>query len=184
LTCLSSKCTFKLSKDVNILKVEAPDNNLGPYLTKRLKGQREDSTDIAKATGIHVETIRKMRNGITKSIPAIESLKIALFVGDPIEVYLKEVYPTLNLKNTDKPISKNIKSDTSPTGNLIFSLEDYNLDILAHKTGIKRDRLQRLTKLGIDRIETYELALIEMAADKETGELFKILFKDIVLNKL
>src|SRR5690606_9513348 len=113
------------------------------------------STDIAKATNIHVETIRKMRNGITKSIPAIESLKIALFVGDPIEIYLKEVYPELKLKNTDNPISKNIKSDTSPTGKLIFSLENYNLDILAHRTGIKRDRLQRLTKLGIDRIETY-----------------------------
>lgn len=178
---LSSKCTFKLSKEVNILKVEAPDNNLGPYLAKKLKGQKEDSTDIAKATGIHVETIRKMRNGITKSIPAIESFKIALFVGDSIQVYLKEVYPDLKLKNTDKPISKNIKPDTSPTGKLIFSLENYNLDILAHRTGIKRDRLQRLAKLGIDRIETYELALIEMAADKEIGELFRVLFKGVKL---
>jgi len=163
------------------LKVEAPDNNLGPYLAKRLKGQKEDSTDIAKATDIHVETVRKMRSGITKSIPAIESYKIALFVGDPIDVYLKEVYPKLKLKNTEKPTSKNINDKTSPTGKLIFSLEDYNLDILAHKTGITRGRLQRLTKLGIDLIETYELALIEMAADKETGDLFKVLFKGVKL---
>ena len=163
------------------MKVEAPDNNLGPYLAKRLKGQKEDSTDIAKATDIHVETVRKMRSGITKSIPAIESYKIALFVGDPIDVYLKEVYPKLKLKNTEKPTSKNINDKTSPTGKLIFSLEDYNLDILAHKTGITRGRLQRLTKLGIDLIETYELALIEMAADKETGDLFKVLFKGVKL---
>jgi len=163
------------------LKVEAPDNNLGPYLTKKLKGQKEDSTDIAKATGIHVETIRKMRNGITKSLPAVESYKIALFVKDSIEIYLKEVYPNLVLQYTDKPISRNVKDGTSDIGKLIFGLEDYNLDILAYKTGIKRDRLQRLTKLGVDRIETYELALIEMAADKETGELFKVLFKGIKL---
>lgn len=45
------------------MKVEAPDNNLGPYLAKRLKGQKEDITDIAKATDIHVETVRKMQNG-------------------------------------------------------------------------------------------------------------------------
>jgi len=164
------------------LKVEAPDNNLGPYLAKRLKNKDIDSTDISDATGIAIASIRNMRNGTVKSILAIESFKIALFVGDPIEVYLNEVYPDLTLKNTDKPISKNIKPDTSPTGKLIFSLEDYNLDILAYKTGIKRDRLSRLTKLGIDRIETYELALIEMAADKERGQLFKVLFKGIGLN--
>lgn len=176
-----SKRTFKLWKAFKILKVEAPDNNLGPYLVKKLKGQKEDSTDIASATGIHVETVRKLRNGTTKSLPAIESYKIALFVDDPIGVYLKEVYPDLKLKNTEKPISRNINDKTSPTGELIFSLEDYNLDILAHKTGIKRDRLSRLTKLGIERIETYELALIEMAADKESGELFKVLFKSVKL---
>ncbi len=164
------------------MKVEAPHNNLGPYLAKRLKNKDLDSTDISEATGIVLASIRNMRNGTVKSIPAIDSHKIALFVGDPIEVYLKEVYPSLKLKNTDKPISKNIKSDTSPTGNLIFSLEDYNLDVLAHRTGIKRDRLSRLTKLGIDRIETYELALIEMAADKDAGELFKVLFKGVKLH--
>jgi len=164
------------------LKVEAPDNNLGPYLAKRLKNKDLDSTDISDSTGIAIASIRNMRNGTVKSILAIESYKIALFVGDPIEKYLKGVYPNLKLKNLDKPISKNIKPDTSPTGKLIFSLEDYNLDILAYRTGIKRDRLQRLTKLGIERIETYELALIEMAADKETGELFKILFKGLKLN--
>jgi len=163
------------------LKVEAPDNNLGPYLAKRLKNKDLDSTDISDSTGIAIASIRNMRNGTVKSILAIESYRIALFVGDPIEKYLKGVYPNLKLKNLDKPISKNIKPDTSPTGKLIFSLEDYNLDILAHRTGIKRDRLQRLTKLGIERIETYELALIEMAADKETGELFKVLFKEVKL---
>ena len=82
----------------------------------------------------------------------------------------------------DENSFENINDKTSPTGKLIFSLEDYNLDILAHKTGITRGRLQRLTKLGIDLIETYELALIEMAADKETGELFKALFKGVKLS--
>lgn len=163
------------------MKVEAPKNNLGPYLTKRLKDKDQDSTDISEATGIPLASVRNMRSGTVKSIPAIESYKIALFVGDPIEVYLKEVYPNLRLQHTDKPLSKNIKDDTSPTGKLIFSLEGYNLDTLAYRTGIKRDRLYRLTKLGIDRIETYELALIEMAADKEPGELFKVLFKGVGL---
>lgn len=174
---------FYDSNTNRVLKIEAPENSLGPYLTRKLKDKGQDSTDISTVTGIHVETIRKMRNGTTKSLPAVESWKLALFVGDPITVYLNEVYPKLVLQHTDKPVSKNIKDDTSPTGRLIFSLENYNLDILAHKTGIKRDRLQRLTKLGIDRIETYELALIEMAADKERGELFKVLFKEVKLNE-
>ncbi|WP_036603069.1 hypothetical protein [Olivibacter sitiensis] len=78
---------------------------------------------------------------------------------------------------TEKSLSKNIREDTSETGKLVSSLEGFNLDILSYRTGIKRDRLYRLTKLGIDKIETYELALIEMAADKESGELFKVLFK-------
>jgi len=163
------------------LKVEAPNNNLGSYLAKRLKNKDLDSTDISDATGIAIASMRNMRSGAVKSIPAVDSHKIALFVGAPIEVYLKEVYPDLKLKNVDKPISKNINDKTSPTGKLIFSLEDYNLDILAHKTGITRGRLQRLTKLGIDVIQTHELALIEMAADKETGELFKTLFKGVKL---
>ncbi|QNL51961.1 hypothetical protein H8S90_10485 [Olivibacter sp. SDN3] len=163
------------------MKVEAPKNSLGPYLTRKLRDKGQDSTNISALTGIHVETLRKMRNGTTKSIPAIESWKIALFVGDPIDVYLREVYPNLNLQYTDKPLSKSIKGDTSDTGILIFSLEDFNLDILAYRTGIKRDRLYRLTKLGFEKIETYELALIEMAADKEPGELFNELFKDVEL---
>jgi len=37
--------------------------------------------------------------------------------------------------------------------------------------------IRSFTKLGIDRIETYELMLIEMAADKETGELFQGAFQ-------
>lgn len=163
------------------MKVEAPDNRLGPYLAKRLKNRDLDSTDISDSTDIAIASVRNMRNGTVKSILAIESYKIALFVGDPIDVYLKEVYPNLKLKNTEKPTSKNINDKTSPTGKLIFSLEDYNLDVLAHKTGITRGRLQRLTKLGVDLIETYELALIEMAADKEAGDLFKVLFKGVKL---
>ncbi|WP_028295223.1 hypothetical protein [Olivibacter sitiensis] len=65
---------------------------------------------------------------------------------------------------TDKPLSKNIREDTSETGKLVFSLEDFNLDILSYK------------------IETYKLALIEAAADKESGELFKVLFNGMGLN--
>ncbi|HEK19363.1 MAG: hypothetical protein C0191_00370 [Mucilaginibacter sp.] len=157
------------------MKEEAPDNLLGPYLTKKGK----DSVDINKETGIPIGSIRKMRTGETKAIPAIELYKISKATKDAIHVVLNEVYPSLRLNKTDKFISSNIKSHTTDLGKLIFSLEDYNLDNLAHRTGIKRGRLQRLTKLDSSKILSHELYLIEMASDKNVGELFELLFNNI-----
>jgi hypothetical protein len=170
-------CFNTFNKNV-ILKVEAPDNLLGPYLTKKEK----DSVDIHGKTGIPIGSIRKMRSGETKAIPAIELYKISLVTKDPIGVVLKEIYPSLKLVSTDKVISTNIKYDTTDLGKVIFSLEDYNLDILAYRTGIKRDRLHRLTKLDSTKIQSHELYLIEIASNKEPGELFITLFKGIKLD--
>ncbi|MBB3058275.1 hypothetical protein [Mucilaginibacter gotjawali] len=160
------------------MKVEAPDNLLGPYLTNKGK----DSVDIHGKTGIPIGSIRKMRSGETKAIPAIELYKISLVTKDAIGVVLKEIYPSLKLVQTDKVILTNIKSDTTDLGKVIMHLEDYNLDNLAYRTGIKRGRLQRLTKLDSTKILSHELYLIEMASNKEPGELFISLFADIKLH--
>ncbi len=160
------------------MKVEAPGNLLGPYLTKKEK----DSVDIHEKTGIPIGSIRKMRSGETRAIPAIELYKISLVTKDAIGVVLKEIYPVLKLASNDKFISNNIKSDTTDLGKVLFSLEDYNLDNLAHRTGIKRDRLHRLTKLDSTKVQSHELYLIEIASNKEPGELFVKLFKNIKLS--
>lgn len=170
-------CFDTFNKNV-ILKVEAPDNLLGPYLTKKQK----DSVGIHEKTGIPIGSIRKMRSGETKGIPAVELYKISLVTKDPIGVVLREIYPNLKLVRIDKLISNNIKPDTTDLGKVIFSLGDYNLDNLAHKTGIKRDRLNRLTKLDSTKILSHELYLIEIASDKEPGELFINLFKYLKLD--
>lgn len=170
-------CFNTFNKKV-ILKVEAPDNLLGPYLTKKGK----DSVEIHEKTGIPIGSIRKMRSGETKAVPAIELYKISLVTRDPIGVLLKEIYPGLKLLNTDKVISSNIKHDTTDLGKVIFSLADYNLNNLSHRTGIKRGRLNRLTKLDSTKIQSHELYLIEMASNKEPGELFISLFKEIKFN--
>ncbi|WDF77076.1 hypothetical protein PQ469_24640 [Mucilaginibacter sp. KACC 22773] len=159
------------------MKVEAPENLLGPYLTKKGK----DSVEIHEKTGIPIGSIRKMRSGETKAIPAIELYKISLVTKDSISQVLNEVYPNLKLFSIDKIISTQIKADTTDLGKVIFSLEDYDLYNLAHKTGIKKDRLRRLTKLDSSKIQSHELYLIEMASDKEAGELFANLFKNIRL---
>jgi DNA-binding Xre family transcriptional regulator len=159
------------------MKVEAPENLLGPYLTKKGK----DSVEICEKTGIPIGSIRKMRSGETKAIPAIELYKISLVTKDSISNVLKEVYKNLKLNATNKVISTHIKADTTELGKVIFALEDYDLNNLAYRTGIKRDRLHRLTKLDTSKIQSHELYLIEMASDKETGELFANLFKDVSL---
>jgi hypothetical protein len=116
-----------------------------------------------------------------KQFPAIELYKIALFTRDAIGLVLREIYPNLRLVNTDKVSLSTRKSDYSDLGKMIFSLEDYNLDNLAFRTGIKRDRLQRLTKLDSTKIQSHELYLIEIASNKQPGELFMCLFKDVKL---
>lgn len=97
---------------------------------------------------------------------------------DDIGVVLTKVYPNLKLVKTDKPVSNNVKPDTCDVGSVIFSLEEYNLDILSYRTGIKRDRLLRLTKLDRSKIQSHELNLIEMAANQTLGTLFKKLYLD------
>ncbi|WP_348082758.1 hypothetical protein [Mucilaginibacter sp.] len=159
------------------MKLEAPDNFLGPYLTKKGK----DSVEISEITGIPINSVRKMRSGETKAIPAIELYKISLFTKDLINQLLKEVYPNLKLDSIDKVVSSKIRADSTELGKIIFSLEDYDLSNLAYKTGIERDRLLRLTKLDSSKIQSHELYLIELASDKEPGELFANLFKDVTL---
>lgn len=169
---------FNTFNEIVPLKVEAPDNLLGPYLTKKEK----DSVDINERTGIPIGSIRKMRSGETKAIPAIELYKISLATKDAIGMVLKEIYPSLKLTQTDKIIPTSIKPDTSDLGQVILQLEDYNLDNLSYRTGIKRGRLLRLTKLDSTKILSHELYLIEMASNKEAGTLFCSLFKDVKLN--
>lgn len=159
------------------MKIDAPENLLGPYLTKKKK----DSIEIHEKTKIPINSIRKMRSGETKAIPAIELYKISLAIENTIGAVLKEVFPSLNLINKTISVSKNIKADTTDLGKMIFSLENYNLDDLAHRTGIKRDRLLRLTKLDSTKIQSHELYLIEMASNKQAGELFAILFENVSL---
>lgn len=100
---------------------------------------------------------------------------------EPIGGVLKKVYPNLELINKGKPVSRNITQKTSETGKIIFSLEDFNLDIIAYRSGLKRDRLQRLAKLEPEKINAHELYLIEMAAEREPGSLFVELFGDLKL---
>jgi hypothetical protein len=170
-------CFNTFNKKV-VLKLEAPENFLGPYLTKKEK----DSVEISEITGIPINSVRKMRSGETRAIPAIELYKISLFTKDSINQVLKEVYPNLKLDSIDKIVSPKIKTDSTELGKVIFSLEDYDLNNLAYKTGIGRGRLLRLTKLDSSKIQSHELYLIELASDKEPGELFANLFKDIKLN--
>lgn len=169
--------TFKAKNTA--LKAEAPDNSLGPYLTKR----KIDSIEIYVKTGIPVSDIRKMRSLEIEAIPAIRLYLISLMNKvENIEQLLLKIYPSLKLINTGKPISRNVKVDSSDIGILLFSLEDFDLDNLSYRTGIKRDRLLRLTKLDRAKIDAHELFLIEMAANKKAGDLFKVLYNDLKLN--
>lgn len=160
------------------MRIDAPDNSLGPYLTN--KGL--DSIEIHFKTGIPVGSIRKMRSGETKAIPGGELYLISLIAKDEIEIVLQKVYPNLKLVKTDKLLHNNVKADTSEVGKMLFSLEEYNLDILAYRTGIKRDRLLRLTKLSPDKIQSHELYLIELGSNQQSGTLFRRLFKNLQLN--
>lgn len=160
------------------MKADVPDNFLGPYLTN----QKIDSIDVYAKARIPVSDVRKMRSLKIESIPAMRLYLISLITPDSIGMLLPKIYPNLKLANIGKPISRNIKKDTSEVGNLIFSIEEYDLDILSHRTGIKRDRLLRLTKLDRTKIDAHELYLIEMASDKKPGILFEALYKDLALN--
>lgn len=162
-----------------MLKAKIPENSLGSYLTQIDWG----SSEIERITGIPVSDIRKMRSFDIEAIPAYRLFLISLALSLPISEVLKNVYPLLKLSNTTKPVSRKIKESTSQIGKIIFNLEEFNLDILAHKTGLKRDRLQRLTNLDRDKIDAHELFLIEMASDSELGSLFTELYGDLKLSQ-
>lgn len=168
--------TFK--KETIIVKEIAPENFLGRYLTNR----NLSNVEIYCKTGIPTTDLSRMRNGEISAIPAVRLYLISLVTGDPMNVVLKEVYANLDLLHNDNPQSNKIKVTTTPIGKLLFSLEEYTLETISYKTGIKLSRLRNLATKETAVALSHQLYLIELAANLEAGSLFNKLFKDIKLN--
>lgn len=146
-----------------------PSNNFGAYLTRL----NIDSIDVANVTNIPVSDIRKMRSGEIKAIPAYRANLISKFILG-IQDFLINVYPNIELVTPDKPAINN--DQYSELGRSIMELEDNTPQIIAYKTGLDINRLKRLLKLPVEKINTHELYLIELSANIEIGLKFNELF--------
>lgn len=152
-----------------------PDNNLNSFLTKR----NIANIEIHAKTGIPTVEISKLRNGLIKKVSAKKLFLILLSIGENIEDVAEEIYPNLSLINI-KPEVKISKQ--TMLGRFLDSVEENTIKIISFKTGITAQRLKSL-KLKSNAIPlSHELLLIELATKQKPGSLFKLLYKDLVLN--
>lgn len=172
---------LKKTERVIELKKTAAPNSLGVYLTNKNIG----NVDIFAKTCIPTNDLSRMRNGDTLSISAERLFLISLVSGDPIKEVLLKIFPELKLKKTDKPILNEQKAQKLTTfGKLVKDSEDFTLAVISHRTGLGYRRLYNLSTFSATAtvLQSHELLLVEMALDKEPGELFTALYSHLELN--
>lgn len=172
-------------KKKSVPKKKLPQNELGAYLGRKNISDKE----IYAKTDIIPSELSKLKSGSITRLAAKKLYQISLAVGDDIQETIKEtilkVMPEIATVSVDK---KNVSSYNSSTltelGELLFSMEviENTKEIISLKTKIKLNRLRDLTSKENFILQAFELVLIEHATKKESGILFKILFKNVKLN--
>ncbi|WP_134091333.1 hypothetical protein [Olivibacter sp. XZL3] len=168
-----------------------PSNELGAYLMSK------DISDIViySKTNIAPSDLSKLKSGRTKRLAAIKLYLISLAVGDSISDTIKAVYPDLDLIPSDeqKRYYSDITKNRTELGKYLANYErvENTKEDISTKTGIEVVRLKYLTENTDDHslqkkrnpvLQAFELILIEKALEKERGEIFKHLFKDVKIN--
>lgn len=154
---------------------KTPDNNLGSFLTNK----KIANIDIHADTSISAVELSKLRNGIIKKIPAKKLALIALSINVDIGKVVMETYPNLKLE----PSKDNAKvSKSTKLGKFLDGVENNTLTIISHRTGISVPRLKILKTRANAIPLAHELYLIELATNEKPGNLFKLIFSDLVIN--
>lgn len=135
-----------------------------------------------KYTNLHLETICKISNGEISKIIDLQrqNVKARVFyfiyrgLGIPFEEITNYVFQDVNLK-LHKP---KIKSQTN-LGKILLEIDSQASlkEFISEKTGISITRLNALY-YGTGSPNADELLLIEMAINKEPGELFEKLYEE------
>ena len=171
--------SFQVSIFIEIrlkLKEKLPENNLGTYLTQL----EIPNIEIYAKTGIPTVELSKLRSGRITRLSAKKLYFISLAAGKDIGDTLKEVFPTLAIADT-KPVKSNSKKYTE-IGNYLNSIERDTIEAISRKTSITVSRLRDLkTKSNVIALAE-ELYSIELATNKNPGDLYKMMFANVRLN--
>lgn len=169
-----SKCGLTTFIAYMAIKVNIPDNNLGPFLTFK----RISSIDIHAKTSIPSDELSKLRNGVIKSISANKLFLISMVSKIDIKEMLEGVYPNLKLK----PLSpKQKKAEFKSLQDFFNYVEGDIIEFIAERTDITPYRLKKIKHNKVIP-SAHELYLIELATKTKPGTLFNILYKDLQLN--
>lgn len=152
--------------------LKIPPNNLGIYLTKKIKL----NIDIYAKTGISTVELSKLRSGLIKTLDAKKLYLILKAEELKLNDALKQIYPNLSLVSE-------VKADSTFRNLFDFfdAVEANTLTKISLKTGIPLARLKNIKNNQVNPA-AHELYLIELATKTKPGTLFTILFEDLELN--
>lgn len=161
------------------MKIKAPENSLGTYLTKKDIG----SIEIYSQAGISKSEISKLRSGRISTISAQKLYLISLVTKEDIQIILPQVYPNLRLNLVDKSTEPIDKCTFTPLGVVLDFLpsENNSLVFISLRTGIKMPRLKDLIKKDSTIVLAHELYLLELATSVEPGSYFRKLYSNLKL---
>lgn len=150
-------------------------HNIDIYIDKMLTKYQWSDKKLAKESGLSTGQISKLKSGKVKKLTAETFYRIINVFNDTIPNASKMIYPaeTFTLQ------AYKVK-ERNTFGKLMHNIEvsKYSIQEISQKSGISEIRLNELYYRN-GSLEAYELILIEKAVNKNSGELFKELFKNL-----